>query len=155
MNKQLEKINIERLKYALFAIIFIVLSYLNFQLILKIWREYNLNFYFSNEAKMIHYYPKIIDLITLYPIIGQIILFYFTIICLSNAFNKLKKDDKKKLSYHFINGMMTGIFGGLMIGIIGWKMYGLLEIMNSWIILGLIIGLIYWIIINLTKNQNI
>ena len=45
------------------------LSIMNFMLILRIWKDYNLGYVFANESEMINYTPKFADLIVLYHLI--------------------------------------------------------------------------------------
>ena len=90
------------------------LSYFNFMLILKIYNEYNLGYIFASESEMINYTPKFIDLIVLYPLLGQYILIGLTVILIASLFKELNSYDEDGL----INGLIFGLIAGLTLGLI-------------------------------------
>ena len=79
------------------------LSVVNFMLILRIWKDYNLGYVFANESEIIKYAPKFADLIVLYPFIGEIILIALTIVLAVSFFKKLKNE----------KGLIVGLIPGL------------------------------------------
>ena len=72
----------------LLTIFFGFLSYFNFKLILKIWNDYNLRYFFKDHEALINHVPKFEELIVLCFLIGGFLLISFTIICLVNLFKK-------------------------------------------------------------------
>lgn len=102
------------------------LSVINFVLILRIWKDYNLGYVFANEEELVNYAPKFAGLIVLYPLLGQFILIGLTVILAVSLFKKLKSYGEKE----FIGGLISRLIGGLIIGLI----VGLIS--------GLIVGLI-------------
>ncbi len=98
------------------------LSYFNFLLILRIWKDYNLEYVFVAEDELINYAPKFIDLIVLYPIIGEFILIALTVILGVSLFKKLKGYNEDGL----ILGLIGGLIGGLILGLISGLILGLI-----------------------------
>ena len=98
------------------------LSIVNFMLILRIWKDYDLGYVFTNKSEMINYAPKFADLIVLYPLLAQFILIGLTVILIVSLFKELKGYDEGGL----IIGLIIGLISGLIIGLI----FGLIEEFN-------------------------
>jgi len=94
------------------------LSVINFMLILRIWKDYNLGYVFASEEEMINYAPKFVDLIVLYPLLGQFILISLTVILSVSLFKKIKSYDEAGLIGGLIFGLIVGLIGGLIGGLI-------------------------------------
>jgi len=118
------------------------LSIVNFMLILRIWKDYNLGYVFASKEEIINYAPKFADLIILYPLLGQFILIGLTTILIVSLFKKLNSYDDDGLIVGLIVGLMYGLIFGLIVGL----MYGL--------IFGLIVGLMYGLIVGLIVEFN-
>ena len=105
------------------------LSILNFFLIIRIWKDYNVLNKTNNSFS---------QLIILYPLIGEYILIGLIFICLTalikGGFNKIKSHKKEGLIAGLIGGLLDGLIGGLIMGLIVGSIVGS--------IVGLIVGLI-------------
>ena len=134
------------------------LSVVNFLLILKIWDKFDLGYVFANEVDLIYYTPKFIDLIVLYPLVGEFILIGLTTILLASLFKELKSYKEWGLISLLVYGLIlgsavglaagsiSGLFYGLAGGSIPWLIYGLVGGSTGGLIIGLIIGLIVGLI---------
>ena len=114
------------------------LSYFNFLLIKSIWVTNNLGYIFASKEELVNYFPKFIDLIVLYPLIGEFILISLTIILAVSLFKKIKSYNEGGL----IAGLIVGLIAGLMVGLIAGLMVALIVGLIFGLIIGLTIGLI-------------
>ena len=95
------------------------LSYLNFMLILR----------FSEDCDFLNW----IDLIILYPIVGEFILISLTIVLGISLFKKLKSYDEEGIIYCLCYVLILGLMGGLILGFVSWINAGLIEETIVWI----------------------
>jgi len=122
-------------------IIFGFLSYINLKLI--DWEL--IKVVFSSEETIKNYSFQLINLINIYPLIGEYILISLTIISLvalfKGGYNKLKSYEEE--------GLIPGLFGGLIFGLIFELIFGLIFGLIAGLITGLIPGLIPGLIFGL------
>jgi hypothetical protein len=151
MNKQIKKheyeyYHIPKLKgnpwFIPLTFVFGVLSYLNFKLILYLWKFLDLGYVFAKESELINFTPKFVDLVVCYPLIFEYIFISLTIICLIGVFKKLNSYDEKGLIYGLILGLFLGLIGGFVIGLIGGLIGGLICGVICGFLSGVIGGLI-------------
>ncbi len=95
------------------------LSYLNFMLILK----------FSENCDFL----KLIDLIILYPIVGEFILISLTVVLGISLFKKLKSYDEEGIVYCLVYVLILGLMGGLILGFVSWIIVNSIEETIGWI----------------------
>ena len=113
------------------------LSYFNFLLIKSIW--------VTNS-------PKFIDLIVLYPLVGEFILISLTIILAVSLFKNLKSYDEEGLVCCSIAGLILGLILGLFIGLIAGVVLGFLIGLITGLVAGVIFGLVVGLILGLTAG---
>ena len=121
------------------------LSYFNFLLIKSIWVTNNLGYVFASEEELVNYSPKFIDLVVLYPLVGEFILISLTIILAVSLFKKIKNYGEEGLVCCLVRGLIIGLFAGLIVGLIA----GLIGGLIAGVILGFLIGLITGLITGL------
>ena len=134
-----------KLRKLILTLLTATLSYFNFMLILKIWKDYNLNYIFAVPSEMINYSPKFADLIILCPIIGEYILISLTIIFTVSLFKKLKDYNEKALIWGLYIGLVRGMRDGLIRGL----MCGLVVGFALGPIVGLVVGVIIGLLISM------
>ena len=126
-----------KLRKLILTLLTSTLSCFNFMLILKIWKDHNLNYVFAVPL-ISNYSPKFADLIILCPIIGEYILVSLTIIFAVSLFKKLKNYNEKALIW----GLYIGLVRGMRDGLIGGLMCGLVVGFALGPIVGLVVGVI-------------
>jgi hypothetical protein len=76
---------------------------------------------------------KLIDLIILYPIVGEFILVSLTVVLGIGLFKKLKKYNEEGIVYCLVYVLILGLMGGLILGFVSWIIVNSIEETIGWI----------------------
>ena len=95
------------------------LSYLNLMLILK----------FSEDCDFL----KLIDLIIIYPIVGEFVLISLTVVLGISLLKKLKNYNEEGIIHCLVYVLISGLMGGLILGFVSWIIVNSIEETIGWI----------------------